>query len=77
MEAAKRLEIVREVFGKGAARVPKLVRGIKRAEIKLPKPLVNPSGELAAEPREAGQQLARIGQGESVGRPARELPNAL
>ena len=54
-----------------------LVRGIKRVKIKSPRLPAVSNEELVAELREAGQQLARIRQGETVGRAAHELLNEL
>lgn len=71
------MEIVLEVPDKDAARVLELVRGIKRVKIKSPRLPAVPNEELVAELREAGQQLARIRQGETVGRAAHELLNEL
>lgn len=67
------LEVL-EVLDKDAARVLELIRGIKRVKVKSPKKALT-AAELAfmEDLREAGRDLARIKNGEDVGRPAREL----
>ena len=70
------MEIVLEVPDKDAARVLELIKGIKRVKVKSPtKPYVNivADSPLEQDLREAGQELARLKQGEQVSRPAREL----
>ena len=70
------MEIVLEVPDKDAARVLELIKGIKRVKVKSPtKPYVNTVADspLGQDLREAGQELARLKQGEQVSRSAREL----
>ena len=68
------MEIALEVPDKDAARVLELIKGIKRVKVKSPKKAPTAAElEFIADLREAGRELARIKNGENVGRSWDEL----